>query len=88
MTQQPHLRAYLLLVVTTWCWGLNAIISLLAVGEIAPMQLVLFRWLGVVMIMGLIARENLLRDWPVLRRHLPFLALMGCCGFTAFNALF
>jgi drug/metabolite transporter (DMT)-like permease len=28
------------------------------------------------------------RDWPVLRQHLPFLALMGGCGFTAFNALF
>jgi drug/metabolite transporter (DMT)-like permease len=28
------------------------------------------------------------RDWPVLRRRLPYLALMGVVGLTVFNALF
>jgi drug/metabolite transporter (DMT)-like permease len=88
MTASNNLRAYLLLTFTTWCWGLNAIISRLAVGEISPMQLVTFRWLGVVLILAVIARDNIIRDWPILRRHLPFLCLMGSCGFTAFNALF
>ena len=83
-----HLRAYLLLTVTTLCWGLNAIISRAAVGEISPMQLVMFRWLGVVLILSLIARRQMVRDWPILRRHLLFLALMGSFGFTFFNALF
>jgi drug/metabolite transporter (DMT)-like permease len=88
MIASHNLRAYLLLIITTWCWGLNAIISRLAVDEISPMQLVTFRWLGVVLILAVIARDNIARDWPVLRRHLPFLCLMGSCGFTAFNALF
>ena len=88
MTINNNLRAYLLLTITTWCWGLNAIISRLAVGEISPMQLVTVRWLGVVLILTVIARDNIVRDWPILRRHLPFLCVMGCCGFTAFNALF
>ncbi len=77
-----------MLIVTTWCWGLNAIFGRLAVDQIAPMQLVMFRWLGVVLLMLLFSRNNLLRDWPVLRRHLPFLFLMGALGFTTFNALF
>jgi drug/metabolite transporter (DMT)-like permease len=88
MTVNNNLRAYLLLTFTTWCWGLNAIISRLAVGEISPMQLVTVRWLGVVLILAVIARDNIVRDWPILRRHLPFICLMGSCGFTAFNALF
>ena len=88
MIDNHRLRAYLLLTVTTWCWGLNAIISRLAVGEISPMQLVTLRWLGVVLILLVFARQNIARDWPVLRRHLPFLGLMGSCGFTLFNALF
>ena len=88
MSAAGHWRAYALLTGTTLCWGLNAIISRLAVGEISPMQLVMFRWLGVVAILLLVARRNLVTDWPVLRRHLPFLALMGSCGFTLFNALF
>ena len=88
MSAPGHWRAYALLTGTTLCWGLNAIISRLAVGEISPMQLVMFRWLGVVAILLLVARRSLVTDWPVLRRHLPFLALMGGCGFTLFNALF
>jgi drug/metabolite transporter (DMT)-like permease len=88
MTASHNLRAYLLLIVTTLCWGLNAIISRLAVGEISPMQLTTVRWLGVVLILVVFARDNIGRDWPILRRHLPFLCLMGCCGFTVFNALF
>lgn len=88
MSETAPWRAYLLLVVTTLCWGLNAIFSRLAVGEITPMQLTMFRWAGVVMLLMLFARRSLLRDWPLLRHHLLFLGLMGACGFTAFNALF
>ena len=80
-----HLRAYLLLIVTTLCWGLNAIISRLAVGEISPMQLVMLRWLGVVIILLLFARRQIIRDWPLLRRHLPFLCLMGSFGMCKWD---
>ncbi len=88
MIASHHLRAYALLIVTTGCWGLNAIISRLAVGEISPMQLVTFRWLGVILILLLVARRQIVRDWPILRRHLLFLGFMGSCGFTVFNGLF
>ena len=88
MSDRSHLKAYPLLVVTTWCWGLNAIFSKLAVDQITPMQLVTFRWLGVVLLLSLFARARFKRDWPVLRHNLLFLGLMGSCGFTAFNALF
>ena len=81
-------RAYLLLIVTTWCWGCNAIFGKIAVGEISPMLLVTLRWLGVVLLLLVFARKHFVRDWPVLRKHLRFLALMGIAGFTAFNALF
>ena len=77
-----------MLTFTTWCWGLNAIFSKMAVGEISPMQMVTFRWLGVLLILLVFARKHLLRDWPVLRRHPVYLMLMGSLGFTAFNALF
>ena len=88
MTDNSQLRAGFFLVVATLCWGLNANFSKLAVGEITPMQVVTFRWLGVTLLMLLFARRQILRDWPVLRNHLPFLAIMGGCGFTVFNALF
>ena len=85
---KPQLQAYAMLTFTTWCWGLNALFSKLAVGEIAPMQLVTFRWLGVVLLLLVFTRKYLRRDWPVLRQHLPYVFIMGAVGFTAFNALF
>jgi len=33
-------------------------------------------------------RPVLIREWPVLKQHLPFLAAMGAIGFTGFNAFF
>lgn len=81
-------RAYVLLTMTTLCWGANAVFGRLAVGEISPMLLVSIRWLGAVSLMLIFATGHVRRDWPTLRRHLPFLAAMGALGFTAFNALF
>ena len=80
--------AYLLLAFTMLCWGGNAVAGRLAVSEVSPMVLTASRWLFVVLLLAVVARRQLRRDWPVLRRHLPRLAAMGALGFTSFNALF
>lgn len=81
-------RAYLLLVITTLCWGANAILSKMAVGEISPMLLVSLRWFGVVLLLAVFSRRQIVNNWPELRKHLPYIFIMGSVGFTAFNALF
>ena len=87
-TEDHNLRAYSLLILTTWCWGGNAIFGKVAVGEISPMLLVTLRWLGVLILLLIFARKYLIEDWPVLRHHLVYVGLMGGAGFTTFNALF
>ncbi len=52
------------------------------------MQLVMFRWLGVIALLLLFARQYLIQDWPILSKHLLFLTLMGAVGFTLYNYLF
>jgi len=81
-------RAYMLLCGTTMCWAANAIFGQLAVGEVSPMAMVMFRWVFVVVLMVLFARRHVARDWPVLRRHLWFIGIAGAVGFTLFNSLF
>ena len=81
-------NAYLLLVLTTLSWGGNAVAGRLAVGEVSPMALTALRWTGVVLLIALFARHRLIAEWPVLRRHLPYLGALGALGFTGFNALF
>ncbi len=81
-------EAYLLLAFTALCWGGNAVLGRVAVGEISPMALVAARWLGVLLLAVIFLRKGLIRDWPVLRRRWLFVVLMGASGFTIFNALF
>ncbi len=81
-------KAYILLIITTSCWAMNVILGKLAVGEITPMQLVSARWLGVTLLLLVFARQHIVKDWPLIRRHLWFVVLMGSSGFTAFNALY
>jgi drug/metabolite transporter (DMT)-like permease len=85
---QAHPLAYLLLTLTALCWGANAIFGRLAVGEVSPMVLTMLRWLLALALLAAVAQGQVRRDWPVLRRHLPFLAAMGALGFTAFNAVY
>lgn len=87
-TASDSRRAYLLLIITTLCWGCNAILSKMAVGEISPMLLVSLRWFGVVLLLAVFSRRQIVNNWPELRKHLPYIAIMGSIGFTAFNALF
>jgi drug/metabolite transporter (DMT)-like permease len=81
-------RAYLLLAFTALCWGGNAVLGRLAVGEVSPMALVTLRWLGALALLLVFAYAQVRRDWPALRERLLFMAAMGAIGFTAFNALF
>ncbi len=81
-------RAYFLLTATAMCWAANAIFARLAVDEVSPMALVALRWLIVVGLVILFAREQLRRDWPILRKRLYWVLGAAVLGFTVFNGLF
>jgi len=81
-------RAYAYLLLTMLFWGGNAVAGKLAVGHISPMMLVTLRWVLAVGILAAIGWRQFLADWPVMRRHLVLLCVLGTCGFTFFNALF
>lgn len=81
-------RAYLFMVITTWCWGCNAILGKLAVDQISPMMLVTARWLGATLVLLIFARQYVLQDWGILKRNLRYTFFMGTVGFTGFNTFF
>ncbi|MFT7654267.1 MAG: drug/metabolite transporter (DMT)-like permease, partial [Candidatus Azotimanducaceae bacterium] len=81
-------RAYLLLTLTSLCFGANTTFAKLAVGEVSPMMMVALRWLVVVVLLVILNTKTLRRDWPALRPQLGFLFLMGGFGLAAFNGLF
>lgn len=81
-----HKKAYLALVITTLCWGGNAVAGKFAVGHISPMMLTFWRWFFATVIIFAIALPQIRKDWPVARRHLPILAFLGFVGYVVFNA--
>ncbi len=80
-------NAYLLMILTTLIWAGNAVASRLAVGNITPMALTSFRWVGVCLILPFLLRRQIAAHWPQVRAHWLFIALLGIVGFTAFNTL-
>jgi drug/metabolite transporter (DMT)-like permease len=77
-------RSYLYLILATLAWGGNAVAGKLAVGHISPMMLTFWRWFFAVAIIFAISVPQLVRDWPVARKHLPILVFYGVVGFTNF----
>lgn len=78
----------LLLTLTTLFWGGNIVAGQLAPGEVAPMQLVLARWVLVALALSILFRADIRDAWPAVRARLPIVIFMAAVGFTSFNGLF
>jgi len=76
---------FTLLTLATLFWAGNTIAGKLAAGVISPVALNFSRWLIACVVFYFFARPHLNRDWPIVRRHLPFLFTLGALGFSAFN---
>lgn len=81
-----HPGAYLILSLTTFIWGANAIAGKLAVGHISPLMLTAMRWLVALAVLSLVALPQVRRDLPLIRQRLGYLLALGALGFTLFNA--
>jgi len=81
-------NAILMLTLTTLFWGGNTVAGRLAVGEVSPMVVVFLRWVIVAAIMMPLQRQNIRREWPLMRPYFPYMLLMAIFGFVGFNSLF
>ena len=79
-------KAYIALIIATLCWGGNAVAGKLALGHVSPMVLTFLRWVFAVAFIFAISLPQLIRDWPIVRKRLPYLFLLGAIGYTSFNA--
>lgn len=78
-------RPILLLVLTALFWGGNMVAGKMAVGEIAPTNLVAGRFLLGFLVILPFALPHFKTDWPAIQKNLLFLAFAGGVGFAGFN---
>ena len=76
-----------MLILTTFCWGLNAVFARMAAGEISPMLLVSIRWLGTFILLVLFAGRTIMEGLPAIRQHMGYTFLMGLVGLGGFGTL-
>ena len=81
------IQAYCLLILTTLCWGLNAVFARMTAGEISPMLLVSIRWLGTLVLLVFFAGRTILEGLPTIRLHIGYTFLMGLVGLGGFGTL-
>jgi drug/metabolite transporter (DMT)-like permease len=77
-----------LLTLTAILWAGNAIAGRLAVGRIAPMQLVFLRWFLVLAVMWPLYGTEVRAHWPEIRPRLLSISVTAFLGLTGFTALF
>ena len=80
-------QPYILLSLTALFWAGNAIVGRAIAGEFPPMALSQLRWLFAFVIVLPFAWRHVRRDWPVIRRTMGTLMVLGLTGLAAFNAL-
>jgi drug/metabolite transporter (DMT)-like permease len=78
---------YLLLVLTNLFWAGNFVVGRAVHGVIPPAGLAFWRWVIALLVLAPFAAGAVRRDWPVIRRHWPMLALMGLLSVCAFSTL-
>jgi len=81
------IQAYCLLILTTLCWGLNAVFARMTAGEISPMLLVSIRWLGTLVLLVFFAGRTILEGLPTIWGHISYTFLMGLVGLGGFGTL-
>ena len=82
------MSAYALLTFTALIWAGNAVAGKWAVGQVSPLALTSLRWMVACITLVPFSARQVSREWRLLLPRWRFVAFMGVCGYTAFNALF
>src|SRR5262245_30936507 len=77
--------AYALAVLPPLFWSGNFLIARLMRDAIPPVQMSFWRWALALLILLPFCWRPIAESWPRIRGNLPFLALLGAIGVTAFN---
>lgn len=83
LKQQP----YVLLLFPPLFWAGNAVLARGVRDLIPPISLSFWRWAMALLIVLPFTWRHARRDWPVARKNLPILTVLGFLGVTCFNTL-
>lgn len=87
MSANTRINGYLAALAATVIWAGNFVLARGVAHDIPPIQLNFWRWALALLCILPMALPKLRADWPGMRRHWRYLALMALLGVAALNAL-
>ncbi len=79
---------YVFAFTSVFLWAGNFVLARGLADAIAPVQLNFWRWVVALLVILPFALRNWHHDWPILKKHIPYLSVMGLVGVTCLNAFF
>lgn len=81
----PLLAGYGFAMGATALWSGNFIVARGLTDLIPPVSLAFYRWLTAVLVFAPFAVSGVIREWPLIRRHIRYMAVTAFIGVTCFN---
>ncbi len=81
-------KGFALALFAVMLWAGNFVAARAIAFDIPPMHMNFYRWVVAFLCVVPFAVGPVRREWALLKRHLPYLALMGFVGVTCLNAFF
>lgn len=78
---------YVLLIIPPLLWGGNIVVGRAVADSIPPFTLSLARWIVASLALLPWSGPHLIRQWPLLRRHVVFLLALAATGMVGFHGL-
>ncbi len=79
---------YICALSAVFIWGGNFVVARGVAGLIAPVEINFWRWLLAFCCVLPFAYGKWKTDWPIIKKHLPFVIIQGIVGVALLNALF
>lgn len=77
----------LFVILNTVIWSGNYVVGRMIIGEIPPITFNSLRWTVTMIILACFALPRLKREWPVVKKFLPVIAVCGIISVTLYNPL-
>lgn len=87
LAKPTPLNAYIFLTLTMLFWAGNYTVGRWASGHVPPVTLAFLRWTGATLLILPFAWHHVQNDWPIIRKHLAVVVLLGVTGSGLFNTL-
>ncbi len=84
----PKTMGYFMAFFAVIIWAGNFVVARAVAFSIPPMHMNFWRWVIAFACLIPFAIQPVRKDWPHIKKHLPYLALMGLIGVTGLNTFF